>query len=198
MNLLKIEKRERNRGRGFMKSMKEAWDDIYKNSTTSTQKLRDNAARFRKDNLLPNLITVRDGIDAEPEAINLRATESVRSQENVEENENNDEQIKENMNEEEEEETGILRLRFEEILQTLKASTKENIEGRDCLMKVKEGVAKAEIDRANKILEKHLGNISNICIVIDTVYSMSQTLEERKGLKKNEKRKKKKKPGTTK
>ena len=192
MNLLKIEKRERNRGRGFMKSMKEAWDDIYKNSTTSTQKLRDNAARFRKDNLLPNLITVRDGIDAEPEAINLRATESVRSQENVEENENNDEQIKENMNEEEEEETGILRLRFEEILQTLKASTKENIEGRDCLMKVKEGVAKAEIDRANKILEKHLGNISNICIVIDTVYSMSQTLEERKGLKKNEKRKKKK------
>ena len=85
-----------------------------------------------------------------------------------------------------------MRLRFEEILQTLKASTKENIEGRDCLMKVKEGVAKAEIDRANKILEKHLGNISNICIVIDTVYSMSQTLEERKGLKKNEKRKKKK------
>ena len=60
VNLLKIEERERNRGRGFMKRMKEAWDDIYENSTISAQTLRDNAARFRKDNSLLNLITVRD------------------------------------------------------------------------------------------------------------------------------------------
>ena len=33
-----------------MKIMKEAWDDIYGNSTMSDQTLRDNAARFRKDN----------------------------------------------------------------------------------------------------------------------------------------------------
>ena len=73
VNLLKIEERERNRGRGFMKRMKEAWDDIYENSTISAQTLRDNAARFRKDNLLLNLITVRDGNDVEPEAIDIRA-----------------------------------------------------------------------------------------------------------------------------
>ena len=35
----------------------------------------------------------------------------------------------ENINEEGEEETRIIRLRFEKILQILKASTKENIEG---------------------------------------------------------------------
>ena len=35
----------------------------------------------------------------------------------------------ENINEEGEEETRTIRLRFEKILQTLKASTKENIEG---------------------------------------------------------------------
>ena len=29
VNLLKIEERERNQGRRFMKRMKEAWDDIY-------------------------------------------------------------------------------------------------------------------------------------------------------------------------
>ena len=113
----------------------------------------------------------------------------VRSQENVEEDENNEEEIMENINEEEDEETRIMRLRFEEILHTLKASTKENIEGRERLMKLKKAVAKAEIARANKILEKHLGNNSNICTVIDAVYAMGQTIEERKGLKMNEKRK---------
>ena len=188
VNLLKIEERERNRDRGFMKRIKEAWDDIYENSTISAQTLRDNAARFRKDNSLLNLITVRDGNDVEPEAINIRAIEPVRCQENVEENEN-EEEIIENINGEEEEETRIMRLRFEKILQTLKASTKENIEGRERLMKLKKGVAKAEIDRANKILEKHLGNTNNICTVIDAVYAMGQTIEERKGVKRNEKRK---------
>ena len=45
------------------------------------------------------------------------------------------------------------------------------------------------IDRANKILEKHLGNNNNICAVIDAVYAVGQTIEERKGVKRNEKRK---------
>ena len=105
--------------------------------------------------MLLNLITVRDGNDVEPEAINIRAIEPVRCQENVEENEN-EEEIIENINEEEGEETRIMRLRFEKILQTLKTSTNENIEGRERLMKLEKGIAKAEIDRANKILEKTL------------------------------------------
>ena len=54
-------------------------------------------------------------------------------------------------------------------------------------MKLKKGVAKAEIDRANKILEKDLGKTNNICTVIDAVYAMGPTKEERKGLKRNEK-----------
>ena len=136
VNLLKIEERERNRDRGFMKRIKEAWDDTYENSTISAQTLRNNAVRFRKDNSLLNLITVRHGHDLEPEAIVIRTIEPVRSQENVEENEN-EEEIIEKINEEEEEETRIMRLRFEKILQTLKASTKENIEGREHLMKLK-------------------------------------------------------------
>ena len=109
VNLLRIEERERNRDRGFMKKIKEAWDDIYENSTITAQTLRDNAARIRKDNSLLNLITVRDG-----------TIEPVRSQENVDKNEN-EEEIIENINEEENEETRIMRLRFEKMLQTLKA-----------------------------------------------------------------------------
>ena len=33
--VLKIDRSENCRGQGFMKRMKEAWDDIYKNSTMS-------------------------------------------------------------------------------------------------------------------------------------------------------------------
>ena len=178
-----------------MKRMKEAWDDIYENSIMSVTTLRDNAARFRKDNSLLSLIEVGDGNDVEPETIHRRAIEPVRSQENVEQNENNKEEIMENINEEEYGEIRITTLRFEEILHTLKASTKENIEGRERLIKLKKGVAKAEIARANKILEKHIGNTNNICTVMDAVYAMGQTIEERKGLKRNEKRKDKNQKG---
>ena len=193
VNLLKIEERERNRGRRFMKRMKEAWDGIYKNSIMSAQTLRYNAVRFRKGNSLINLILLaRDGNELEPEAIDIRAIEPVISQENVEDNENNEEEIMENIKEEKDEETRIMRLRFEEMLQTLKTSTKENIEGREPLIKLTKEVAKAEIGRAKKILEKHLGNTSNVCTVIDAVYAMVQTVQERKGLKRNEKRKEQK------
>ena len=56
-----------------------------------------------------------------------------------------------NINEEEDEETRFARLRFEEILHTLTVSIKG-----ERLMELKKRVAKAEIDRLNKILEKHL------------------------------------------
>ena len=73
VNLLKTEEQKRNRGQRFMKKMKEAWHDIYENSTISAQTLRDNTARFCKDKSLLNLTTVRDGNDVEPEAIDIRA-----------------------------------------------------------------------------------------------------------------------------
>ena len=55
-------------------------------------------------------------------------------------------------------------------------------------MKLKKGVARTEIDRTNKILEKHLGSTSNIYTVIDAVYAMGQEIEEIKGVKRNEER----------
>ena len=71
-------------------------------------------------------------------------------------------------------------LRFEEILRMLKASTKENIEGRERVMKLKKGVAKAKIGSGNKILEKHLGNTNNIGTVIDAVYVWAKQLKKEK------------------
>ena len=130
----------------------------------SAQTLRDNAARFRKDNSLLNLIEERDGIDVEPEAIHIRAIEPVRSQENVEKNGNCKEEMMENINEEEDGEIRIMRLMFEDILLTLKASTKENVEGRDCLMKLKKGVAKAEIARGNKYWRNTLATLTTFVL----------------------------------
>ena len=119
-----------------MRRMKEPWDDIYKNSTMGAQTFRENAARFHKDNSLPNLIKVKDGNDAELESIRIKAIEPVRSKKNVAKNENNEKEIMGNINEKKYEETRIMRLRFEEILHTLKASTKESNKGRQRLMKM--------------------------------------------------------------
>ena len=41
-------------------------------------------------------------------------------------------------------------------------------------MKLIKGEAKAEIDKANKIVEKHFGNTSNIFTVVDVVYAMGR------------------------
>ena len=197
MNLLKIEERERKRGRGFMKRIKEAWDTIYEEMPMSAQKLRDNAARFKKDKSLLNLIEIRDGTDVEPEQRHEQNFDTPRDEEeNAEIEERNEEDNQgenENTDEVEDEDTGLMRLRFEEILNALTASTKESIVERDRLMKLKKGVAKAEIDRANKILKKHLINTEDMCKVVDAVYAMGRTIEERKGIKRNKQKSIKKK-----
>lgn len=66
-NLLRIEERQKSRGKGFMKRMKGAWDLIYEDKPMSAQFLRDNAPRFQKDKTLVNLIEVQDGIGLEPD-----------------------------------------------------------------------------------------------------------------------------------
>ena len=73
----------------------------------------------------------------------------------------------ENINKEEDEVTRIVRLRFEEVLHTVTVFTKENIKEKERLIKLKKGVAKTEIDRTNKILEKDLGNTNSICTIYD-------------------------------
>ena len=154
----------------------------------SAQTLRDNAARFRKDKSLLNLIEVREGDKVGQDEIRIRAIKQERSEVNVERNENNERRKLEQANKEEDDETRIMRLRVEDILNTLTPSTKENIEQRERLLKIKRGISKAEMDRTNKILDKHLDNIDSICKVVDEVYAMGRTIEERKGLKRKEKR----------
>ena len=80
INLLTIEERERSRGRGFMKRMKEAWDSIYGGKPMSAQCLKDNAARFWKDKAVANLIEVWDRRDLEPDQAEQTGRYSQNSQ----------------------------------------------------------------------------------------------------------------------
>ena len=55
-----MDKEERTKGRGFLKRLKERWDQKYPEyQQASSQKLRDNAARFKKERELTSLILVR-------------------------------------------------------------------------------------------------------------------------------------------
>ena len=87
-----------------MKKIKQVWDDIYENSTMSAQTLRDNPDRLHTDTSLLELAKVRDGNDAGPEVIQIRA---ISIQENVWKNENNEEEIMKNINKEEDGETRL-------------------------------------------------------------------------------------------
>ena len=93
---------------------------------------------------------------------------------------------------EEDVETREIRLRFEDVLKALKPTTNERLEKREPLIKLKRGVGKEEIERANKILEKHLQNVNDICKVVDAVYAMGKTIAERKGVKRQKNKQKRK------
>ena len=76
-----------------------------------------------------------------------------------------------------------MRRKFMETLQKLKFTTNSHIEEREWLMKLKIKITKVEFDNANKILENYLGETDDICKVIDAVYAMGRTIEERSGIK---------------
>ena len=62
MKLVEIEKRKRENGSGYMKTLKSRWNTEFpQHANMSGQCLRDNAARFKKDPAIINLITVRKG-----------------------------------------------------------------------------------------------------------------------------------------
>ena len=60
LELLKIDREERSKGRGFMKRMKERWDEKYPGLPVTAQYLRDNTARISKDKALLNLLEVQE------------------------------------------------------------------------------------------------------------------------------------------
>ena len=190
VNLPDIEKRERRRRRGFLNRMKDAWDVIY-DIPMSTQCLRDNATIFRKHKSILNLIEVREIENIEPQLRNviLNRNENIQDQiqdqtESVEGNEALEANI-ENENCEEMEE---MRIKFIENLNKVTPTTDKPIEHSERLAKLKVDIKTTDIKNANRILQQHLSDTNDICKVVDTVYAIGRTIEERLGVKQNRKK----------
>ena len=75
-----------------------------------------------------------------------------------------------------------MKLKFQEILAGLKLTTKNSIEERASLEKLKKGVQNSEIKTSNVIIDKHLARTNVICRITDVVY----VIEELMGIKKKD------------
>ena len=185
-----LDQEEHAKGRGFMKQVKDRWDvKCPEYQSTSWQKLRDNAARFKKDPELKDLILVR-----QREQIQRAKTEMGNEEErNVDqsgEQRNGDEQIdvEQNMVEADDEELGIevqidvaltekdkeLERFFNVELEQLNHSAALHMEPREKLPKVKLDAETHE--RANKILNLYLPNVDTIFETTDMVMPWEKLL----------------------
>ena len=175
VRLVQIDDEERKRGRGFIKRVKERWADEYpEHARASIQKLRDNAARFRKEQTITNLILVRQRNEVENEN---RGNQRDDQQEIISNEVNQDESNIEH-------ETTVegpelideeLEAIFDDQLTNLKHVTMTDIEPREKLRKLK---MPAELqERANSTLRKYLRGVDTIPEITDKVYAMGKAVE---------------------
>ena len=188
--LLKIEEEERAKGRGFMKRVKMRWDLRYPEyQSASWQKLRDNAARFRKDPQIKDLILVRqrETFQMREAIVEDNQEENIngyKSNDNVEEQEIIDREVNDILTAEEEEFTEAdreLEQYFLTVWNSMECSSMNHLASREKLPKVK---WTSEVgNRANKILRLYLLNVDKITEITDIVYAMGKAVAYASGIK---------------
>ena len=177
LELLKTDREERSKGRGFMKQMKERWNDKYPCLPVTAQCLRDNAVRISKDKALLNLLGVQDQSETVNNANDAATIPGHEDQSEVVNHVNHVEAIPgpeidhrqtmetENANRhnearrlgmEEAQELRDMKLKFQEISAGLKPTTNNSTEERAHFEKPKKGVQISEIKMVNIIVEEHL------------------------------------------
>ena len=192
LELLKIDREERSKGRGFMKRMKERWDE---------------SVRISKDKALLNLLEVQDqgeavnnanhavaksGHEDQIEAVNhVNDVEAISGPEidhcqTMETDSTNRQNEARRLGMEETKESRDMKLKFQEILAGLKPTTNNIMEEIARLEKLKKGVQNSEIKMANVILEEYLAQTNNICKTTDAVYAMCRNIEKLMGIKKKD------------
>ena len=207
LELLKIDREERSKGRGFMKRMKERWDEKYPGLPVTAQCLRDNAARISKDKVLLNLLEVQDQSETINNANHVAAIPGHEDQTEAANHVNHAEAIPEpdfnhyqtmetenaniqnearGLGMEETRELCDMKLKFQEILARLKPTTNNSIEERARLGKLKKGVQNSGIKMPNVILEEYLAQTNDSCKITDAVYAMGRNIEKHMGIKKKD------------
>ena len=197
IDLVTIDKEERARGRGFMKRVKERWDQKYPEyQQASWQKLRDSAARLKKAPELMSLILVRQreeqpqemeqpqdqeqqqqqGEEGDEEQIDFQivnVNQAEADEEYVGNNIEDDEQIKilrEILTEEDQD----LEAKFINQLENLTHSSLIQIDPREKLPKVK--LDNQLKESAKRILSAYLKEVDTIPEICDKVYAMGRAI----------------------
>ena len=195
VTLVTFDREERAKGRGFMKRVKTRWDAKYPEfESASWQKLRDNAARFKKDKELNNLILVRqrdeiqrnENADRQPEEDNDVDPEPQNMYE-INENEDN---VQNALQQEPGEEVELtekekeLERYFNAELEQMDHSTMLHIEPREKLPKLKMDPETNEA--ANKVLKLYISNADSIPEITDMTYAMGKSVANILGIKPKE------------
>ena len=185
INLVVMDNEERSKGRGFMKRVKERWDQSYPEySSASWQKLRDNSARFKKEPDVMNLILVRQREEQQ---------EVVIANENVEEPIDSDIEVIErviihDIQVEEDEQMEEILEKHEQELETLFIAELENMTHSAMLeMEPHMKLPKVKLDNqtchiGNKILALYLRDVDTIPEICDKVYAMGRAIASEMGV----------------
>lgn len=194
VRLVEIDMEERQNGKGFMRRVKNRWNaefNEYRNA--NEQKLRDNAARFKQEKEIANLVLVRKRQESEIDIRRIQSEEEEVAADNggveiepmVEDNAQDE---TESGNTEEvitilESDIELERL-FRMELQQLVPTTMETIETREKLPKLR--LTSAIEKSANNILSVELKEANDIMKITDTVYAMGKAVAKMTGVKKKE------------
>ena len=196
VDLIIMDEEERANGRGFMKRVKARWDKKYPEfKDASWQKLRDNAARFKKESEIMNLILVRNreeqvsemeeppeqlcDDDQQPENEQPDTNDQTSLDAHIEEQEREEIHHIENALPELTEDERELETCFVTQLTSLNHSSMIQIVPREKLPKVK--VENHLMDNANKVLSLYLTGTETIPEISDIVYAMGRTIGEKLG-----------------
>ena len=196
--LVTLDQEELAKGRGFMKRVKGRWDAKYPEyQSASWQKLRDNAARFKKDPELKDIMLVQQREQIQRGEIVIENNEAeernidepgMRNDEDEQEIADTEElagdiQIDSQLTEKDKE----LERFFIAELEQLEHSSLLHMEPRQALPKVK---MNSEIqERANKVLHLCLPSADTIPEITDIIYSMGKAVGHATGVKPKERNK---------
>ena len=178
IKLIMIDEEERVKGRGFMKRVKERWEVEYPEySEASWQKLRDNAARFKKEKEIRKLMLVRQREEIQVNVEEQAAESDEELPTIAENNENVAENVEEVFLNEIDKD---LEQYFLAQLKGMNHSTMINLEPRDKLPKVT--LTDELKTSANKILSIYLLNTDSIPEITDKVYAMGRAVSFKLGV----------------
>ena len=186
--LITFDNEERAKGKGFMKRVKERWDQYFPEYRhASWQKLRDNAARFKKEPEVMNLILVRRRNEIQQEEISREENLPVENQVTRNDIPNNEVDINRVVDEEADgltENDKKLERFFQVQIEAMEHCSLLQLEPREKLPKVK--LTKEIESSANRILDRYLIDVNTIPEITDKVYAMGKAIAFKLGVKQPE------------